>query len=76
MTPLLEPMIMPTEGSQDHIGISQSIPPDVVMAIAEGDQQVRHFQLSKMDHSSGLIKLTPRQYQIMRDHIYACHNRR
>lgn len=59
---------MPTEGSQDHVGNAKRLPVDVSLVIEDGDRQLVHMEVSKMDHSSGMVKLTPRQYRILRDY--------
>lgn len=59
----------------DHVRISQELPPDVGLALDEGDMQIRHMDSSKLDHSGSMVKLSRFQYEALKRHIYACHNR-
>lgn len=67
---------MPTEGSKDHVRATLTMPIDVQIALDDGDRQVKHMQVSPMDHSSGMVKLTIRQYEILRSEIHARYSSR
>ena len=66
----------PTQSSKDHVKAGMSMPVDVVIALEDADRQVNHMQTSKMDHSSGMVKLTVRQYEILRSEIHARYSSR
>jgi hypothetical protein len=66
----------PNPNHKDHVGAKIGMPVDVAIVIEDGDRQVNHMQVSKMDHSSGMVKLTVRQYEILRGEINARYNSR
>lgn len=76
MTPQSDPMTMPTEGSKDHVKATLTMPIDVQLALDEGNKQIQHMMVSPMDYSSGMVKLTPRQFEILRGEIHARYSSR
>jgi len=59
-----------TTGSVDHVAVEHNLPADVLLVLDEGAAQVKHMAESNRDYSSGIVKLSIRQYNILSDFIH------